>query len=161
MEELVDEARQRRAARDAEPDPTAEALAHLREDQLVGEAVSETTRGLTGEDVWVGAASLAEGPVEEGAAHRRGVVHLVHDLVVDLLVEPRHTGEDRRFDLGHEITDVVDRAVGLGERPVHVEIAQHPLEDVAQRQELEARGRRARRAPGEMRRARSRRGCRG
>jgi hypothetical protein len=80
---------------------------------------------------------LLRGPVEQRPTHRWGVVHLVHDLVVDLLVEAGHPGEDSRLDLRHEIADVVDRAVGLGETPVHVKIAEHPLEDVAQRQELE------------------------
>ena len=99
VEELEHVDAERRGARHADTKPSAEAFLHLGEDELVGEALlhaeAERHRPLRAAQA-ARARSDTERPAAERALDAALVLDPVEDARVDLLVDPRHRGEDGR-----------------------------------------------------------------
>src|SRR5207237_10405563 len=99
VEELADLLRERRSARDAAPQATAELLLHLRVHEPVGEPVLErkaAAQALAALARHARAAPDAERPVRDSAPRAAQLVEVPGDRRVDLLVHARHAGEDGR-----------------------------------------------------------------
>ena len=107
MQEFTDELRKGGAAGNAEPDSATHALSDFREHQFLSQFVGKTTWFTPGESLRIGLFALVDGPTEKGPADCRCRSDLALDLVVNLLEQPGHTGEDRRFDLRQQVGDVM------------------------------------------------------
>ncbi|MNX71346.1 hypothetical protein D3C86_1026580 [compost metagenome] len=141
LEEHAHLARQSGAARDAAAQAAAGALAHLREDELVGELELHGGPGtgllplLPGHE---DAAAEVQGPGEQGALDQRALVDRAEHPGADLLVDARHADDEGRLDLDQVGGDGVhglgvSGAGALGEEGV----VGDALEDVAQGQEAQ------------------------
>ena len=138
VEPVRDVRGQGRAAGDQEPDPSAQPVADLRQDQAVGQDVLGT-----GQRSWL--ASLEAGlrdpapdperPVEQGALDPAVLLDGLHDLAVHLLEDPRRTCHERRPHLRQVRHDLVHPPVdGGGEADLQLDRLEHLAEGVGQRE---------------------------
>src|SRR5439155_8621620 len=118
VEELDDLLRQRRTARDADPDAAAQAVLDLLVDESIGQPVLEREPTRQRLRILAQPARLtthAERPVDEPALDARRLGELGRDPRVDLLVDARHAREHRRSYRRQRFRDGV-RVGAEGER---------------------------------------------
>src|SRR6266545_2482680 len=128
VEELDDLLRERRAAREANADATAEPFLHLREDEPVCDAALQREQrrdALVALDVGARALADAQRPVDQPALDTGLLGELREHRAVDLLEHARHARENRgphlrqRVGRAQRVGEEGERVPDIGPRQVH------------------------------------------